>query len=160
MLLDCSVGTAYSMSVTVVVAVGDYTDCANSGAEGFVTQFAVCFECMGYFVDFYCCASLLLHFLYFLKLGQLSPCPHLSTFGVMVAWGVAASWDCGSIFIGWFEVDVGGIGQSCLNSNRFPDIDPAPDHGVPAWGGIFSSGGGCCLMSFLGKDFLFLSSLQ
>ena len=56
--------------------------------------------------------------------------------------GVAASWDCGSIFIGVLEVDVGGIGQSFHSSNKFPDIDPALGHGVPAWVGIFSSGGG------------------
>ena len=55
--------------------------------------------------------------------------------------GVAASQDCGSIFIEGLEVDVGGIGQSFLNSNRFPNIDPALGHEVPAWVGIFSSGG-------------------
>ena len=59
--------------------------------------------------------------------------------------GVAASWDCGSIFIEVLEVDVGGIGQSFLSSNRFTDIDPALGHGVPAWVGIFSSGGGLLL---------------
>ena len=46
--------------------------------------------------------------------------------------GVAASWDCGSIFIGGLEVDVGGIGQCFLSLNRFHDIDPALGHGVPA----------------------------
>ena len=40
---------------------------------------------------------------------------------------------------------MGGIGQSFLNSNRFPDIDPALGHGVPARVGIFSSGGGLLL---------------
>ena len=63
---------------------------------------------------------------------QLGPHPHFSTFGLMMAWGDAASWDCGSIFIGGLEVDVGGIDQSFLSSNRFPDIDPAPGHGVSA----------------------------
>ena len=77
----------------------------------------------------------------FLQMGQLGPQPHFSTFGVMVAWGIAASWVCGSIFIGGLEVDVGGIGQSFLNSSKFPDIDPALGHGVPSWVGIFSSGG-------------------
>ena len=42
-------------------------------------------------------------------------------------------------------MDVGGIGQSFLNSNRFLNIDPALHHGVPAWVGIFSSGGGLLL---------------
>ena len=73
--------------------------------------------------------------------------------------GVIASWDCGSIFIGGFEVDVGGIEQSFLNLKRFPNIDPALGHWVPVWVGIFSSGGGCCLTSFLGIDFPFLNSL-
>ena len=59
---------------------------------------------------------------------QLGPHPHFSTFGAMMAWRVAASWDCGSIFIEGLEVDVGGIGQCLLNSNRFPNIDPAPGH--------------------------------
>ena len=36
----------------------------------------------------------------------------------------------------------GGIGQSFLNSNKFSDADPALGHGVPAWVGISSSGGG------------------
>ena len=62
-----------------------------------------------------------------------------------MAWGIAASWVCGSIFIGGLEVDVGGIGQSFFNSNRFPDIYPAPGHGVPGWVGIFSDGGGLLL---------------
>ena len=75
-------------------------------------------------------------------MGQLGSHPHFSIFGFMKAWGVAVSQDCVSIFIGGSEVDVGGIGQSFLNSNRFPDIDPAPGHGVPAWVGIFLSGGG------------------
>ena len=78
----------------------------------------------------------------FLQMGQLGPHPHFSTFGVMTAWGVAASWDCGSFFIGGLEVDVGGIGQSFLHSNMFPNIDPALGHGVPAQVGIFLSGGG------------------
>ena len=58
-----------------------------------------------------------------------------------MAWGVAASWVCGSTFTGGLEVDVDGIGQSFLNSNRFPSIDPALGHGVSAQVGIFSSGG-------------------
>ena len=73
-------------------------------------------------------------------MGQLDPHPHFSTFGVMMAWGVAVSWECGSIFIGRLEVDVGGSGQSFPSLNRLPNIDPAPGHGVPAWVGIFSSG--------------------
>ena len=55
-------------------------------------------------------------------MGHLGPHPHFSTFGVMIAWVVAASWDCGSIFIGGLEVDVGGIDQSFLSSNRFPTL--------------------------------------
>ena len=50
------------------------------------------------------------------------------------------------LYLYWgLEVDVGGIGQSFLNSNRFPNIDPAPGHGVPAWVGIFSSSRGLLL---------------
>ena len=37
---------------------------------------------------------------------------------------------------------VGGIGQSFLNSKRFPDIFPASGHGVLAQTGMFSNGGG------------------
>ena len=74
--------------------------------------------------------------------------------------GVAASWDCGFIFIGGSEVNVGGIGQSFLNSNRCPDIDPATGHGVPAWVGVFLGDGGCCLMSFLWKDSPLLNLLM
>ena len=88
-------------------------------------------------------------------MGQFGPHPYLHTFVVMTAWGVAASWDCSSIFIGGLEVDAGEIGQSFPHSNRFPTIDPALGHGMPACVGIFSSGRGCCLISFLGKDFPF-----
>ena len=105
--------------------------------------FVVHFECTGYSVDFYCHSSPLLHFLNFCKWCSWSPST-FSTFGIMMAWGVAASWVCGSTFIDELEVDVGGIGQSFLNSNRFPDIDPALGHGVPAWVRIFSSGEDCC----------------
>ena len=70
-------------------------------------------------------------------MGHLGPHPHLCTFGIKMGWGVAASWVCGSTFIGGLEVDVGGIGQSFLNLNRFPNIDPALGHRVPAWVGIF-----------------------
>ena len=44
--------------------------------------------------------------------------------------------------MGGFEVAVGGIGQSFLNSKKFPDIFPALGHGVPVQVGIFLSGGG------------------
>ena len=37
------------------------------------------------------------------------------------------------------------MGQSFLSSNRFPNIDPALGHGVPAWVGIFSSNVGLLL---------------
>ena len=60
----------------------------------------------------------------------------------MVAWEIAASWGCGSTFIVGVEVGVGGIDQSFLNSNKFPDTDPALGHGVPAQVGISSSSGG------------------
>ena len=60
----------------------------------------------------------------------------------MAAWGIAASWGCGSTFIVGVDVGVGGICQSFLNSNKCPDADPALGHGVPAQVGIFSSGGG------------------
>ena len=64
--------------------------------------------------------------------------------------GVVASWDCGSTFIfRGLEVDAGGIGQSFLSSNRFPNIDPALGHRVPAWVGIFSSSGGRLLLDEL-----------
>ena len=69
--------------------------------------------------------------------------------------GVTASWDCGSICIGGLEVDVGGIGQSFLSSNRFPDFDPALGHGVPTQVGIFSSGGGLLLDDLSWEGFPF-----
>ena len=37
---------------------------------------------------------------------------------------------------------VGGIGQSFLNSKKFPDIHRALGHGVPVQTGMFLSGGG------------------
>ena len=40
---------------------------------------------------------------------------------------------------------LGGIGQSFLNSKRFPDIFPALGHGVLASTGMFSRGGGVVL---------------
>ena len=80
----------------------------------------------------------------FLQMGKLGPHAQFSTFGVTTEFGIAASWDCGSIFIQGLEVDVGGIGQSFLNSSRFPNIDPALGHGVPAQVGNSSSGWGCC----------------
>ena len=60
----------------------------------------------------------------------------------MVAWGIAALWGCGSAFIVGVEVGVEGIGQSFLNSSKFPDAVPALGHGVPAQVGISSSDGG------------------
>ena len=36
----------------------------------------------------------------------------------------------------------GGTGQFFLNSNKFPDAEPALGHGLPAQVGISSSGGG------------------
>ena len=68
----------------------------------------------------------------FFQMGQLGPHSHFSAFGATVALGVACSWVCGSIFMGGFEVIAGGMGQSFLNSKRFPDIFPALGHGVPA----------------------------
>ena len=74
-------------------------------------------------------------------MGQLGPHPYFSTFGVMMAWGFLLLGIVAVSLLG-VEVDVGGTGQSFLNSNRFPDFDPASGHGVPAWVGIFLSGGG------------------
>ena len=39
------------------------------------------------------------------------------------------------------EVGAGGIAQSFLDSNKFPDADPALGHGVPSQVGISSSAG-------------------
>ena len=61
-------------------------------------------------------------------------------------------WSCGSMgdccLVGlWCNFYCGGRSscgrnsRSFLNSNKFPDADPSPGHGVPAWVGIFSSGG-------------------
>ena len=66
----------------------------------------------------------------FLHIGQSGHHLHFSTFEVIMAWRIAAPWVCGCIFIWGLEVDLGGIGQSFLNSNRFPDIDLAPGYGV------------------------------
>ena len=76
---------------------------------------------------------------------QLGPHPHFSTFGVMMAWGLLLLGIVALSLLRGLEVDVGGIGQSFLSSNRFPNIDPALGHGVPAQVGIFSSGGGLLL---------------
>ena len=65
-------------------------------------------------------------------MGQISPNSHFSAFSTAVALRAAISSGCGSIFKDGFEVDAGGIGQSFLNSNKFSDIFPASDHGVPA----------------------------
>ena len=76
-------------------------------------------------------------------MGQFGPHPHFSIcVRITAAWGIAASWGCGSTFILGVDVGVGGIGQSFLDSNKFPDANPALGHGVPAWVGISSSGGG------------------
>ena len=48
--------------------------------------------------------------LYFYKWGSLVPI-HISLPSVLWQhWGFANSWDCGSIFMGEFEVDAGGMG--------------------------------------------------
>ena len=65
MLSDCSVGAAHFVSV--IVAVEDFADYVSSGVEGFVVVLVVCFECMGYSVNFYCHSSPLLHLLCFCK---------------------------------------------------------------------------------------------
>ena len=52
-------------------------------------------------------------------------------------------------------MDAGGISQSFLNSDRFPNIDPALGHGVPTQFGIFSSGGGLLLDKLSWEGFLF-----
>ena len=91
----------------------------------------------------------------FFHMGQLGPHPHFCSLGIKMMRGVFASWVCGSTFTGGLEVDVGGIGQSFLHSNRFPDIDPALDHGVPAWVGIFSSGEGLLSHVFSWEEFSF-----
>ena len=67
MFLDCLVGAAHFVSV--IVAVEDFADYASSGVEGFVVVFVVCFECVGYSVNF-CCYSSLLHLLCFFTWGS------------------------------------------------------------------------------------------
>ena len=101
---------------------------------GFSSLVAVHFlaECLRYFVEFVFDGHHLSLPLYFLQMGQFSPHPHFSAFGAVVALGVASSWAGGSIFMERFEVDVEGIGQSFLNSNKYPDIFPALGHGMPA----------------------------
>ena len=92
-------------------------------------------------------------------MGQFGPHPHCSAFCGAVVLGVGCSWPWGSIFMGGFEVVavvvllVGGIGQSFLNSKRFPEIIPALGHGVPAQTGMFLSCGGCSLKCLLVKGF-------
>ena len=79
----------------------------------------------------------------FLHMRQFGAHPHFSIcFEAMAAWSIAALWGCASTFIVGVEVGAGRIGQSFLNSNKFPDADPALGHGVPAQVGISSSGGG------------------
>ena len=69
--------------------------------------------------------------LYFYKLGNLVP-THISMPLVLQQhWGCMLL-DLWLYLYGGFEVIAGGIGQSFLNSNKFPDIFPASGHGVPA----------------------------
>ena len=87
----------------------------------------------------------------FLQMGQFGPHLHHSAFGdaVTLRVGCSGSWD--SIFMGGLEFVavvlelVGGIGQSFLNSKRFPYIFPALGQGVLAQSGAFSNGRGVVL---------------
>ena len=84
----------------------------------------------------------------FLQMGKFGPHPHHSAFGGAAALGVGCSCAWGLIFIGGLELVVatvllvGGIGQTFLNSKRFPYIFPASGHGVLVQTGVFSIGGG------------------
>ena len=75
-------------------------------------------------------------------MGQFSPHPYFSAFGATVELGLGLHLYGG---VGIVAVAVllllGGIGQSFLNSKRFPDIFPALGHGVPVQTGMFSRGG-------------------
>ena len=42
---------------------------------------------------------------------------------------------------------LGGVSQSFLISNKFPDILPASGHGIPVQIGASSNGGGCLVKS-------------
>ena len=81
--------------------------------------------------------------LYFYKWGNLVPI-HISLplalwqHGRLPLLGVVALY-------GGFGVEAGGIGKSFLNSNKLPDLVPAPDYRVPAQVGTFLSGGGLLL---------------
>ena len=87
---------------------------------------------------------------------------HCSAFGSVATLGVGCSCVWGSIVMGGLELVavtvllVGGIGQSFLNSKRFPDIFPASSHGVLVQTGMFPMVGGCFLEYLLVKasDFL------
>ena len=69
---------------------------------------------------------------------QFSLHPDHSAFGGAAALGVGCSCAWGSILMGGLELVAvtvllaGEIGQSFLNSKRFPDIFPASGHGVLA----------------------------
>ena len=52
-------------------------------------------------------------------MGQFGPHPHFSAFGAAVALGDASSWSCGSIFMGGFEVDVGGLASPSSTQTNF-----------------------------------------
>ena len=86
----------------------------------------------------------------FLQMGQFGTHPHFAAIRLVVG----CSSGLGSIFMGDFKLvamavfvllsllELGGISQSFLVLKRFPDIFPALDHGVPAWIGASSKGGG------------------
>ena len=132
MLLDCSVGTVHFVSVNVVVAEGlsQWLLCVLSAWDILLILITV----PVFFFIFYIFAN-----------GAVRP---PSTF--LYLWGYDGMGGC--CFLGlWLylylgiEVDVGGIGQSFLSSNRLPNIDPALGHGEPAQVGIFSSSRGLLL---------------
>ena len=106
-------------------------------------------ECLGYFVEFVFDDYHPSLPLYFYKWGNLVPI-HISLPLVLQwHWGFPV---LGAVALSLWGVEIiaGGIGQSLLNSNKFPDIFPALGHGVPAQVRILLSGEGllsdilCC----------------
>ena len=108
---------------------------------GFSVVVAVCLvpECLEYLLIFFYG-----HHpspLYFYKWGNLVPIHTSLSLVLWQHWGFPVLGVVALSFWGRFEVNAGGIGQSFLNSNKFPDIFPALGHGVPAQVGILSSSG-------------------